>query len=71
MLLRHGAAINHVNNVIKKIDDNITSFSSVVRRCLSKYIVEEINGETCPECGGKLVMQEGCSHCVNCTYSRC
>jgi len=71
MLLRHGAGINHVNNVIKKIDDNITSFSSVVRRCLSKYIIEEISGEACPECGGKLVRNDGCIHCEKCEYSKC
>jgi len=73
MLLRHGAPIKHVINVIKKIDENITSFSSVVRRYLSRYIEEEINGESCPHCNDKLIMQDGCVKCVNptCGYSRC
>jgi ribonucleoside-diphosphate reductase alpha chain len=73
MLLRHGAAVKHVNNVIKKIDENITSFSSVVRRYLSRYIPDEIDGEACPICGDKLIMQDGCVKCVNpeCGYSRC
>jgi ribonucleoside-diphosphate reductase alpha chain len=74
MLLRHGAPINHVIHVIKKIDETITSFSSVVRRCLSKYIEETvIDGEGCPNCGDKLIMQDGCVKCVNpeCGYSRC
>jgi ribonucleoside-diphosphate reductase alpha chain len=73
MLLRHGAPIKYVNHVITKIDENITSFSSVVRRCLSKYIVEEIDGEACPNCGDKLIMQDGCVKCINpeCGYSRC
>lgn len=71
MLLRHGAPIKHVNNVITKIDENITSFSSVVRRCLSKYIPAEVTGETCPECGDKLVMQDGCIKCVKCGHSKC
>ena len=53
MLLRHGAPIKHVNNVIKKIDDNVVSFSSVVRRYLSRYIDEEIQEERCPEYGIK------------------
>jgi hypothetical protein len=73
MLLRHGAPITQVIKVIKKIDENITSFSSAVRRYLSRYIEEELNGESCPHCGDKLIMQDGCVKCVNpgCGYSRC
>lgn len=74
MLLRHGAPITHVNNVIKKIDENVTSFSSALRRSLSKYDeVKEINGESCPHCGETLIRAEGCVKCVNptCGYSRC
>jgi ribonucleoside-diphosphate reductase alpha chain len=71
MLLRHGAPIKHVNHVITKIDENITSFSSVVRRYLSKYIQEETMSETCPECGAKLTRQDGCIKCVTCGWSKC
>lgn len=74
MLLRHGAPIKHVNHIIQKIDGNISSFSAVVRRCLSKYIPpDEVNGEACPVCGDKLIMQDGCVKCVNpeCGYSKC
>ncbi len=28
-------------------------------------------GETCPECGGKLHKQDGCSKCIDCGYSVC
>jgi ribonucleoside-diphosphate reductase alpha chain len=73
MLLRHRASIKHIVHVAKKVDENITSFSSAVRRVLSRYIEEELDGESCPECGSKLRMQEGCVHCINetCGYSRC
>lgn len=71
MLLRQGAHIEHIINVAKKIDDNISSFSSAVRRILSKYIESENQEEGCPECGSKLIMQEGCMHCESCTFSRC
>ncbi len=27
--------------------------------------------ETCPDCGGALVLQEGCLKCISCGYSRC
>jgi ribonucleoside-diphosphate reductase alpha chain len=71
MLLRHGAGVKHVNNVIMKIDENVTSFSSVVRRYLSRYIEAEVQEEKCPECGGTLVREEGCIHCNSCEYSKC
>jgi len=70
MLLRHGAPVEHVINVIKKIDENVASFSSGVRRVLSKYIEERVSGETCPNCGGKLIMQDGCMKC-SCGFSKC
>lgn len=72
MLLRHGAPIPHVINVIKKIDENVTSFSSVVRRYLSRYIAPEKLGEECPDCGNStLVIEEGCKHCTTCGWSAC
>jgi len=71
MLLRHGAGVPHVINVIKKIDENVTSFSSVVRRYLSRYIDAETQEEKCPNCGGDLVREEGCIHCNSCEYSKC
>lgn len=73
MLLRHGAPINHVNHVISKIDSNIASFSAAIRRYLSRYVEDEIDGEGCPNCGEKLIMQDGCVKCINveCGYSRC
>jgi len=71
MLLRHGAPLEHINNVAKKIDENIVSFSSACRRVLSKYIVPIKLDEACPECGSSLIREEGCVHCTNCSYSRC
>jgi len=71
MLLRHGVPIEHIVKVAKKIDDNITSFSSVCRRILSKYVKEDNNKEKCPVCGGDLIREEGCVHCDSCGYSRC
>jgi len=72
MLLRHGAPIDHICNVAKKVDDNITSFSSVCRRILSKYIEVENLNEKCPQCeNGHLIREEGCVHCDLCEYSKC
>jgi len=71
MLLRHRAPIEHVVHVSKKIDENITSFSSVCRRVLSRYIDAEAVNEKCPNCGGDLIREEGCIHCRSCEFSRC
>lgn len=72
MLLREGANIEHVIKVTKKVNPNISSFASAMCRVLSKYSPkEEIANEVCPECGGKLVRENGCTHCVDCGYSKC
>ncbi|MFA5153704.1 MAG: adenosylcobalamin-dependent ribonucleoside-diphosphate reductase, partial [Clostridia bacterium] len=72
MLLRHGTPLQKICDVSKKVDENITSFSSVCRRVLSKYIEEETVSEKCPECKiGNLIREEGCMHCNQCSYSRC
>jgi len=71
MLLRHGAPIGHIVHVAKKVDENITSFSSACRRVLSKYVAIETLQEKCPRCGGNLIREEGCVHCDSCEYSKC
>lgn len=72
MLLRHGVSIEYIVKTAKKVNDNITSFSSAMCRILSKYIKpSEVKGEVCPDCGGKLVRDGGCIHCIDCGYSKC
>ena len=71
MLLRHGVAIKYIIKTAKKVNSNITSFSSAICRILSKYIPAEASGEKCPECGGNLINEGGCTHCESCGYSKC
>lgn len=72
MLMRHGANIKFICKTVEKIDDNISSFSSAMRRILMKYIKDQIiEGEKCPECGGKLARENGCIHCLDCGWSKC
>lgn len=72
MLLRHGVNIKYIVKTAKKVNDNISSFSSAMCRVLSKYIPnEEIKGEVCPDCGGTLIREGGCIHCKDCGYSKC
>lgn len=72
MLLRHGVNINYIIKTARKVNDNISSFSSAMCRILAKYIPNgEVKGETCPDCGGTLVREGGCIHCKDCGYSKC
>lgn len=77
MLLRHNAEIPFIIKTSKKVNENITSFSSAMSRVLAKYTkTEEVKGERCPECGGTLINEAGCNKCladngVDCTYSKC
>lgn len=71
MLLRHGVDIKFIIKVAKKVNDNITSFSSAMCRILSKYVEDEEIDEKCPECGEKLIREGGCRVCHSCGYSRC
>lgn len=71
MLLRHGVDIRYIIKTAKKVNDNITSFSSAMCRILAKYIPTETTGEKCPECGGEIINEGGCQHCKNCGWSRC
>lgn len=70
MLLRHGVNIKYIIKTAKKVNDNITSFSSAMCRVLAKYIPVEVEGK-CPECGADLVHEGGCIHCSQCLYSKC
>ncbi len=70
MLLRHGISIKYIIKTAKKVNQNITSFSSAMCRVLSKYLLVEVEGK-CPECGSDLVHEGGCTHCSQCSYSKC
>lgn len=70
MLLRHGVNIKYIIKTAKKVNDNITSFSSAMCRILAKYMPVSIEGK-CPECGADLVHEGGCTHCSQCSYSKC
>lgn len=72
MLMRTGAKLKYIVKVSKKVDDNITSFTAAMNRIISKYIPNEVvEGEVCPECGGKIIRENGCQHCSQCDWSKC
>lgn len=71
MLLRHNADLKYIIKTAKKVNDNISSFTSAMCRVLSKYTQTEILEEKCPECGGQIIREVGCCKCNDCGWSRC
>ena len=74
-ILRHGMPIPNVVELIGKLNfdtDSITTWSNGVARALKRFIKDGTEtGETCPDCGGKLVYIDGCKSCPACGWSKC
>jgi ribonucleoside-diphosphate reductase alpha chain len=72
-LLRQGAAPKYIIKTMKKVDDNIGSFTAAICRVLDKYTATETLEEKCPKCGNPLIREAGCKHCSNieCNWSAC
>jgi ribonucleoside-diphosphate reductase alpha chain len=72
MLMRHAAPLDCIIKTAQKVDDNIASFTAAMTRILKKYLKDEvIEGEVCPDCGGKLIRENGCIRCIECGWSKC
>ena len=73
--LRHGIPIYFIVDGLKKSEGDITDFSKVLARVLSKYnghipsFVQKLHN--CPNCGEPLTVEGGCEHCITCGYSKC
>lgn len=70
-LLRYGVPVDAITKTMTKLDDNIASFSSCIRRILSTYEEIKESNEKCPDCGEPLIKEGGCTHCNSCGYSKC
>ena len=74
-ILRHGMPIPNVVDLIGKLNfdvDSITTWSNGVARALKRYIKDGTEtGETCPDCGSKVIYSGGCKSCPNCGWSKC
>ena len=55
-------------------DDQVLSTNKTPKKGagqVSTTAIEKVEAGICPECGGKLEKQEGCSKCYDCGYSVC
>ena len=75
-ILRHGMPIQYVIDLVQNLnveEDNINTWKNGIARALKKYVPDGLvdEKEKCPNCGEKLIFEDGCKHCRNCGYSKC
>lgn len=75
LLLRHNVKIIDIVDILDEGNYPLSSFTFHIKRLLKQFIkdgttVSGKNGK-CPQCGGKMIFQEGCILCADCSYSRC
>lgn len=75
-VLRYRMPIDHVIKLVGSLQlksESINTWKNGVERALKKYILDgtEAKGQECPNCGSKLIYQEGCLICKSCGSSRC
>lgn len=70
-MLRHGVSVKFVVKVLNKSMPIAGSFTYKLSKILMSYIPNGTeSGEKCPECGKKIIFDNGCKRCV-CGYSAC
>ena len=75
-ILRHGMPIQYVIELVQNLnveEDNINTWKNGIARALKKYVPDglTVEKENCPNCGEKLIFEDGCKHCPSCGYSKC
>jgi ribonucleoside-diphosphate reductase alpha chain len=78
LVLRHGVPIQYlVEQLRKDKNSDMTSFSAVIARVLSKHYIPDgtdatVSEKVCLACGSNLLSyQQGCVACMNCGSSKC
>lgn len=68
-MLRHRMDPKFIVDLISRYA-SISSFHKVIGKVLKTYIEDPAEGD-CPDCGGKMIMTEGCMKCPDCGYAHC
>jgi len=73
--LRHGVPVQFVvEQLMKDRDSDMFSLAKAIARTLKQFIPDgtESTEKKCQECGSdKLIYQEGCVSCTQCSFSKC
>jgi ribonucleoside-diphosphate reductase alpha chain len=62
---------NYYNELASKYSADKTKSATINTIKNISVKMPEVSGEICPECGSTMVMQSGCSVCMNCGFSPC
>jgi len=73
LLLRHNVEVSEIVHVLDEGNYPLSSFAFHIKRLLKQFIPDgvEVKGKTCEECGGQVIMAEGCYVCRDCGNSKC
>ena len=70
--LRHGVPLQFIVEQLNKVEGEMFGFAKCIARALKKFIADGTkSSESCPECGAKLVYENGCYGCKSCGWSKC
>jgi ribonucleoside-diphosphate reductase alpha chain len=74
-LLRHNVKIIDIVDILDEGNYPLSSFTFHIKRLLKQFIKDgtQVSGKNgkCPQCGGKMIFQEGCILCKDCSWSKC
>lgn len=70
-MLRHEMPVEFIADVVRKTSDSIVSYSSSLATILDKHAKPRVLKDKCPDCGGDLIREGGCTHCSKCDYAKC
>lgn len=70
-MLRHEMPVEFIADVVRKTSDSIVSYSSSLAKILDKHVQPRLLKDKCPDCGGDLIREGGCTHCSQCEYAKC
>ncbi|MFW6311107.1 MAG: adenosylcobalamin-dependent ribonucleoside-diphosphate reductase [Nanoarchaeota archaeon] len=70
--LRHKVPIHFICEQLNKVEGEMFCFAKSLARSLKKFIKDGTkSSESCPECGTKLIYENGCFGCKNCGWQKC
>ncbi|MBC5793522.1 MAG: adenosylcobalamin-dependent ribonucleoside-diphosphate reductase [Nanohaloarchaea archaeon] len=67
----HGGSQQTVDSFDEETESKTQTKTEQEEKADAAKIVQDGGNPECPECGGMLVLQEGCNKCPDCGYSKC